>query len=204
MGHVLPQRPKPARYARVITPTYSGRFIRPSSLNEYTPASRSSGDLSINIKSFVEKPITARSVILANMEADRAARNVSRFPLRPPIMLENRHCPETATHNAPCANASTSTPVSAVFRSYLKRTLSGRSETRKTHFLRESCALCIVDGHIHPAGVQHKLRKTHLRRFSPRPCPEPVRRPHSHRPAAPTHHRRSSVSHCLTSVLTVT
>ena len=45
---------------------------------------------------------------------------------------------------------------------FLKRTLSSRNDTCETHFLHESCALCIIDGHLR-AGMQHKLRKTHLR-----------------------------------------
>ncbi len=85
---------------------------------------------------------------------------------------------------------------------FIKRTFPCRNDTRKAHLLHQSSALRIVDGHLR-AGMQHQMGIALLN--DPRHAHVLNQHGvHMHIGEQVQHIARSSVSHCLTSVLTVT
>ena len=78
--------------------TYSGRFIRPSILNERIPISASSGmcsisDKSLRLKSYPVPPSTLKGNLQGPAQRPR-------FPLLDPKNADKRHCPETLIQSA--------------------------------------------------------------------------------------------------------
>ncbi len=106
------------RYIRVTQATYSGRLRRPSILNESIPASISSGRIRLVFRSrglkryspsvFTSRP---RGRVRNRYRFRHGWAQTPLFPLRPPIMLLMRHCPEYEMQSAPCTNISISRSV---------------------------------------------------------------------------------------------
>ena len=182
-----------------MTPTYSGLFIRPSSLKEYTPASRSSGMRSISIKSFGEQ-VSARSVFQRVGQSAGCAHR----PRLPPV---RRSCWKTGTDPIPprkARHAQRPLPQRRRPPSFLAHSACILSPERRAqaHVLHQPSALRVVDRHL-CAGMQHQMGIALLN--------DPRHAHILHQHGVHTHigeqvetSRRSSSSHCLTSVLTVT
>ena len=91
-----------SRYALTTVATYSGFFKRPSILNDVTPASIRAPISSIVFKSFglnKKSPTEESNVSPVERSTNSYGRrhvwaHAPRFPLRAPIILLIKHCPE--------------------------------------------------------------------------------------------------------------